>query len=160
MIIGRFGGTSQRPHIEARLAIPSLKLSGEISLILDTGADSTVLMPMDAVKLGVDYGALKVPTQSTGIGGVSHGFREQGVLTFRGSGGALYTYQISLILPAPTSQIMAIPSLLGRDILNRWGVNCDPTNSILECAVRSCDLEIAAGSKLAALKQKKKLGKK
>jgi hypothetical protein len=54
MIQGRFGNTSGRPYVEGRLVIPRLKVRGDISFIFDTGADQTVLMPMDGTRLLLD----------------------------------------------------------------------------------------------------------
>ena len=55
MIEGRFGNTSGRPYIEAHIDIPSLKISGSVSFLVDTGSDCTVLMQLDAARLKIDY---------------------------------------------------------------------------------------------------------
>lgn len=39
MLRGRFGDTSGRPYLEGRLFLPRLKLQGDISFIVDTGAE-------------------------------------------------------------------------------------------------------------------------
>ena len=58
MLSGRFGGTTGRPYIEAFLSIPSMGINGAVSFLIDTGADSTVLMQADATRLQLDYSQL------------------------------------------------------------------------------------------------------
>ena len=41
---------------------------------------------------------------------------------------------------------MAIPSLLGRDIINRWAITYDPELGILDAEVRSADLRVDPSS--------------
>ena len=58
MLRGRFGNTSGRPFLEGRLILPNRNLSFEISFLVDTGADDTILMPADGIRVGLDYGQL------------------------------------------------------------------------------------------------------
>ncbi len=46
MLIGRFGHTSGRPYFEARVVLPHLNVAGNVSFLLDTGADKSLLMPL------------------------------------------------------------------------------------------------------------------
>lgn len=85
MLKGRYEDSTGRPHLEGRLALPRLKISGDISFLIDTGADKTVLMPMDARRLKVDYKKLGGTAQSLGIGGISKAFVESALLTFADS---------------------------------------------------------------------------
>jgi hypothetical protein len=84
MLEGRFGNTSGAPYLEARISIPRLSLRGFVSFLVDTGADGTVFMPADSKKLAVNFGALRNPVTSEGIGGAAKGFTEQVVLSFSG----------------------------------------------------------------------------
>ncbi len=133
MIRGRYGDTTKRPYVEGRLSIPSLKLNGDISFCFDTGADSMLLTPMDAQKLGVDYSTLASHTTMNGVGGAGPAFLEKGLVTFRGTDGTLYVYEIQITIAAPNPQIATVPSLLGRDVINCWHVNYHPEADILEC---------------------------
>jgi hypothetical protein len=140
MIIGRFGDTTGRPYVEGRLVIPSQSLSTDISFILDTGADRTVLMPMDGAKIGLDYSKLGDACQSLGVGGYSSDFQEDAVLIFLDHGKQLCFYTFKLIVSAPAPEIGTIPSLLGRNIIDRWRVIYDPVNDLLEADPHSADL--------------------
>ena len=77
MITGRFGDTSGRPFIEARLYLPRLNLSGDVSFLLDTGADASILMPADARRLGVPFNQLEGDNECGGLGGTVHCFVER-----------------------------------------------------------------------------------
>lgn len=145
MIVGRFGATSGRPYVEGRLTLRRFRISADVSFILDTGADMTVLMPADASRLGVDFAKLDTPCQSQGIGGYSSDFLERALITFLDSSGSLFTFGIDLVISTPSPDIMTVPSLLGRNVIDRWRVVYDPTDGRLEAEVRSFDVEIPAG---------------
>ncbi len=53
MITGRFNALLGRPQIEGRIYIPRFNVEGEVTFLLDTGADRTMLMPADAFMLGI-----------------------------------------------------------------------------------------------------------
>lgn len=151
MIIGRFGDTTKSPYIEGMLALQGKRT--DISFLLDTGAQRTVLMPADATKLGLDRTKITKACQSTGVGGIANDFCDTAILTFLGKSGALYNYKVEIIVAHPTQFNTKIPSLLGRDIINRWHVNYDPALPLLECAVNSADNIFGLKSpKLLALK--------
>ena len=51
-----------------------------MSFLVDTGADKTVLMPLDGGRLGVDYDALPHRLQTVGIGGISNAYVARAIL--------------------------------------------------------------------------------
>src|SRR2546427_11984597 len=71
MIRGYFGGYPGRlrPFVIANVTIPSLGLVGIVHFLVDTGADSTLLAPRDALALGLELRGLPQATPSTGVGG-------------------------------------------------------------------------------------------
>lgn len=83
MIKGRFGNTSGRPYVEARLAIPRFQIIGDISFLLDTGADKTALMPLDAGRIGIDYNQLTNKNSAVGIGGANDIYVEPAIMPFQ-----------------------------------------------------------------------------
>lgn len=142
MLHGRFGESSGRPYVSARVFIPRLELAGNVSFIFDTGADSSVLMPADASTLGVDYDLLSNPFQSFGIGGSAPTYKERARLAFADDNGrTLYGYDIQLLIHHPTADAMRVPSLLGRNIIDRWRVIYDKSVSELVADVVSSDTE-------------------
>lgn len=119
MLRGRFGNTSGAPYLEAHIFLPRLKLRGLVSFLVDTGADGTVLMPADAKRLGVKFKSLKNPTVSEGIGGEARGFNEKAILAFSDAQ-YVYSYLLDIELSTPAKHNLRFPSLLGRDVLDKW----------------------------------------
>lgn len=139
MLEGRFGESTGRPYIEGRLLIPRLRIIGDISFIFDTGADMTVLMPLDADRLGVNYGDLSNTVDTTGIGGISTDFVEPSLIVFTDPGVSLHMYSIDLYISTPSPDIATIPSLLGRNVLDHWTVLYDKPNGRLSAEVVYAD---------------------
>lgn len=139
MLVGRFGNTSGRPFVAAHVNVSSQRIFGEVSFLVDTGADSTVLMPVDADRLGVQYGRLSETTTSTGMGGHSEDFLEQAQLVFRDDGDVLHIYDIALVIARRRPDILILPSLLGRDVVSRWRLLMDKSGESINrrnCLVR------------------------
>ncbi len=110
--------------------------------LVDTGADFSLLMPDDATNLGIDFAQL--PPSTDMVGGVGSGvriFREESVLRFADATN-FYVYRTDLALADPNDSGPGIPSLLGRDILNRWLMRYEAPRNVLEAEVDSADLVI------------------
>jgi hypothetical protein len=141
MLRGRFGDSSGRPFIEGRLLLPRLRIQTNISFLVDTGADTTVLLPADCLKMGIDYDDLvESPSTSVGIGGVSQNYAERALILFTEPGKAIHAYELTIEIVDPDSYLMDIPSLLGRDVLNQWRMRYYPTTQYLGFDVVSADL--------------------
>ncbi len=141
MLQGRFGDTSGRPYIAARVGLYATGRYAEVSFLFDTGADITLLMPMDSSALGVDFSAashVRVPLN--GVGGAAWGVLLQGPVAFRDADNSLYVYNLNnLIAAQPTAENVDVPSLLGRNIIDRWDVNYVPSFRTLTARVLSAD---------------------
>ena len=74
-----------------------------------------------------------------GIGGASENFAESAYLAFVGDE-ALYWYDIELHVCKPAEELMTIPSLLGRDVIDQWRVTYDKSASELLAEVISWDV--------------------
>jgi predicted aspartyl protease len=122
MIRGRFEGLRRRPFVTAHLSIPSQNISGQVSFLVDTGADSIVLAPADALFLGIDTAALQQGAPSIGVGGPTTTVNTAAILTLNNR-----VFNILLRILAPRSRqqqqaLRTIPSLLGRDILSHFAL--------------------------------------
>jgi len=83
MLEGRFGGTTRRPYVEGRLILlGDQQPTSDVSFLIDTGADSTMLMPADAVRMGIDFGQFRRQTEAVGIGGTARTFVERAAVVF------------------------------------------------------------------------------
>lgn len=141
MIVGRFGDTSGRPFVEGRLYLPRLGIQGNISFLLDTGADSSMIMPGDAKKLGINYNDLQGDTECVGVGGPVHYYVERALVAFSDPGEALHIYELpELGVMHDDPQMENVHSLLGRDIIDRWRITYDPQGSRLNIKVVLSDI--------------------
>ena len=131
--------------MEGHVWLPRLGKSGNVSFIFDTGADTSLLMALDAQRLAIDYGVLKNEVSSLGVGGESKNRIEPAHLSFVGDQ-VLYTYVIQLHICEPTNELMTIPSLLGRDVIDRWRVTYDKSASELLAEVISSDARAVLGN--------------
>ena len=125
MIRGRFGNTSGRPYIEGRIFLPRIGVRGDISFLFDTGADESLLMPLDGLRMGIDYANLPDQASSSGIGGDYENFIEPAILIFAGDN-EIYGYLLpSFRIGKPLPDAMTLPSILGRDVIDQWRVDYD-----------------------------------
>jgi predicted aspartyl protease len=124
MLEGRFGNTSGAPFFEGRIIFPRLGVRGLVSFLVDTGADATIITPLDGGKLGIDYSALRNPEASGGIGGAAKTFAEEAVLSFSDRR-YVYSYLISVRILEPRPYSRRYNSLLGRDILGSGNLVVD-----------------------------------
>ena len=144
MLEGRFGGNTGRPYVDGRLfVLGRQELSSDISFLVDTGADGSMLMPADALRMEIEYDRLRHRTEAVGIGGTARTFVEEAVVVFSEPGRFLYAYYIQLRIAEPSHEIMDLPSLLGRDVLDRWRMTYDPQRGRLAFSVKSWDQRIA-----------------
>lgn len=102
MLRGRFGDTTGRPYLEGRLLIPRLGIDANISFLVDTGADTSLLSPADAFEMGVDYSLLTGETESLGTAGIAHNFTEPASIAFTEPGRYIYIYHVGLEIAAPS----------------------------------------------------------
>jgi len=115
-------GGRRRPFVLAHIVIPSQGISDDVNLLVDTGADGTLLSPSDAATLRIDLAQLSPGPPSTGVGGRVSTVYAQAMLTLDG-----LTYQLPVRILAPRSReqqqaLARIPSLLGRDILGHFAL--------------------------------------
>jgi predicted aspartyl protease len=115
-------GRIRRPFVVGRIAIPSQDIADDVNLLIDTGADGTLLSPSDATRLRINLAQLSPGPPSTGVGGRVPTVYADATLTLDN-----FIYQLAIRILAPRSpaqqQALArIPSLLGRDILAHFAL--------------------------------------
>ena len=128
--------------IDAHVKIPSLNPSGFVQFLIDTGADCTTITQGDGKRLRINYAALTKEDHCMGYGGASVNFLCDGTVSFAEIGVIEYEFDVELRISKPepgTSDLLLIPSLLGRDILNRWKISFDPQDRLIVADVLSCD---------------------
>ena len=145
MLHGRFGGTSARPYIEGRISIPALKIWTDVSFCFDTGADGVLLMPVDSLKMGINFSDpshIRKPISGVGSGATAIFLRA--IIAFRDDSGDIFTYDVPICAADPCDAIKDAPSLLGRSVINRWRITYIGCQSVLDAEVISSDYKIPA----------------
>ena len=140
MIIGEFDGQG-RPYVECRLIIPRLDVDHRTLFLVDTGADRTCLHPRDAGRARISAEQLGTGMESSGIGGASLYHPEPSLLSFDDQS-HIRVYVVDLLIAAPHEANQGLPSLLGRDVINQWYMQYDPTGGKLHFAVRNADYSL------------------
>jgi hypothetical protein len=125
--------------IEARLISKSLQLDEKVSFLVDTGASRTTLLDKDAIRLGIRYDRLtKSKSSLIGIGGtISCFIIRDSTLIFRAARGniklpiSIAKHPLECMGTHLKTQILRLPSLLGRDVITRYKLTFDfPKKSI------------------------------
>ena len=115
MIQGYLIGPRRRPVVYGHFRFPALNnISLDVELLVDTGADRTMLSPQDAESIGIDITSLPLGAPGLGVGGQAPTRVIEAVLTIE-------NFSTTLILPIPETP-HPIPSLLGRDVLSHFAL--------------------------------------
>lgn len=93
-------------------------------------------MPNDAGPLGLDHDDVEVHVLGSGFGGVAVGTREWISVALLEPGVGEYRFVVHADVPRGES---ILPSVLGRDILDRCRLTYDPTNGVLDLEVWRSD---------------------
>lgn len=113
-------------YINAHIISPSLGIDETIEFLVDTGATRTTLLDKDAIFLGLDYSNLKKYNQNvSGIGGSVETFIIDDATLILGSKQIhlsifVVRHALGNLNKEDKIKILRIPSLLGRDVINRF----------------------------------------
>ena len=131
IIRGRFIGDA--PYFSAHLR--SVHFQGLVWLLADTGASRTILLDRDVKLLGVPVHALELALLPiVGIGGSVRSFLVRDIeITWPSDRGDVVVQQdlwvvqhdVVQLPPDEVSRILRLPSVLGRDLINRFRFACD-----------------------------------
>ena len=143
MIQGSFDEGTKRPFVQGLLVLPRLHISGPVDFLFDTGADVTMLHPSDGLMMRLDYNHLNGKVPMTGLGARTLNYQEQAFVIFADISATkkvrLPGYKIDILIPKPTTNNKALPSLLGRDISNRWHIDIDQSRNYILFDITSSD---------------------
>ena len=113
----------RRPFVDAVFQFPILDNQRlQVPLLVDTGADRTILSPTDALRLSrrfdTNLAELQQSAPSTGVGGQATTRTIDAVLNIDSFSESL---NLTILEPTP-DRLLPIPSLLGRDILSHFAL--------------------------------------
>ena len=140
MIAGGFDASGY-PTVWGRLVIPRLRVSHTACPSWWTPERmERAFTPGDGIRAGVPFDRLQDGVTVGGIGGQSTYYEEPATLLFSDDTELQsYGYIVVVDIAKPEDVSNEFPSLLGRDIIDRWRMVYDRTDSILEFTVRSAD---------------------
>lgn len=108
----------RRPFVDATFVFPAYPGHRlDVRLLIDTGADRTVLSPRDALAIEPLLAAFPPGPILRGVGGIT-ATRNADVEITMGT----YTSTLALTIFAPAVGAFSMPSVLGRDILSRFAL--------------------------------------
>ena len=124
-------------YIIAIVSIPLLKIEQNVEFLIDTGATKTTILDRDAITLGISYAKLSRLRQPLlGLGGLVETYvARDAKLHFKTEEGLEHNEVLPELLVVKhrkvDDNIMRIPSVLGRDILNRYKLVYDKQHATL-----------------------------
>ncbi|MCJ7578791.1 MAG: retroviral-like aspartic protease family protein [candidate division Zixibacteria bacterium] len=129
-IRGFFRKEDNAAYVITTLLSKELNIHSPVRFLIDTGASRTIISDMDAIKLGIDHSLLpRFKAVTAGIGGVVDTYFIQNVKSiFKTQEGAHVEKMEEIFVlkhKIRDERIKRIPSLLGRDILNRYQLLLD-----------------------------------
>lgn len=138
-ILGAWG-PFESPYVRALLICNRFDIRGVVNFLIDSGASRTSLLDNDAEKLAIEHEKLERFTPgTTGVGGIVDTYILPDVkLVFRTTEGfheehlkQLFVLRHEIREPEVAERIKKFPSLLGRDILNKYRTVLDRTRNLL-----------------------------
>jgi hypothetical protein len=118
-------GIFEAAYVVAVLECEALRVHDTIEFLVDTGASRTTICDKDVIRLGIDFSKLeKLSEGMLGIGGLVDTYvLSNAKLTFRRENGESHMESFDRIYvlkhAVQDERIMRIPSILGRDMLNK-----------------------------------------
>ena len=123
MIAGHFTEEGH-PIVRARVSLPRLGVADDVFFLVDTGSDTTILHPFDGRDMGCPFDRLENPASVSSISGAQTYYVEQAVVSFF-DGDTRRDFRTAIYIARPLPELDEMDSLLGRDVLNRLGMEYD-----------------------------------
>ncbi len=120
------------PRVRAAVYVPGFSKDwGFVDFLVDTGAASTVLHPVDAISVGFDATTLADAALWSnkrdvyGVGGTSVNYVLVAAYAFRHDNGQWEKFAAEISVAQLTIATQALPSLMGWDILQKYRLEAD-----------------------------------
>jgi len=115
-----------RPYVAASVWFPNQKLPLNVPFLLDTGSDRTILSREALIASGIgSFSGTRHRTEDLQVYGSAIRLQVQlATFGFRTETHRLF-YDVEVCIPPDEFLEQGLPSLLGRDLLNRWRLLLD-----------------------------------
>ena len=113
------------PVIECNVFLPRFGLIGQVTFLVDTGSDTTILHSDAAADLDCPFDLLDNPVEFISAGGTLLYYMEPAMLSFIDSDGGTWEFEIDISIAKPDPVTNDLASLLGRDLLNQMRMDYD-----------------------------------
>lgn len=118
------------PSIRAFVVFEELQIEAALPLIIDTGASNTLILWKDIERLAIDPLRLTGEEREfLGIGGAIMSRQTRVIVEFTAGHNETVKEETKIFIassPCPHPRLMLLPSVLGRDILNRYDLTYRP----------------------------------
>lgn len=131
MIIRGEWGDDGAPYVATTVYSRAMERPRRVLFLVDSGANNTTILDRDAVAMDVQYDQLvKRDRGATGVGGTVDAYQMRDVILYFESNEGLHMVKMSWVnvlrhqyrTPTDARAFLQLPSLLGRDLLNRHEV--------------------------------------
>ncbi len=104
----------------ARVLLPRFSLESKVEFLLDTGGRETILGASAILDFGLDYAQLRKDpmVEIGGLTGSGLFYEEEAEVILVDQNGDVYSFNVNIAIPQPSGS-EKLPSIMGRDILNR-----------------------------------------
>ncbi len=139
MLYGSFGTADGSLRLQGTLILPQLGFQHLTTFVIDTGATNSCIHPHVLRDFGVDtHGVLSLPSYDiSGVGGSITVYETQGFLAFQ-DGDTVHLYETPIAVFDPKDP-PDVPSIIGRDILERWRMVYARAQGTLEFEILESD---------------------
>lgn len=126
-----YGYRPPAPFAAASILLHPLNIKARLPLLLDTGASNTIILWGDLERLSADVSRMKPERKFSGLGGLIEAKPIPSIISFRTAEGGIVEEKVEVYIATgtcPHPRLKLLPSILGRDIINRYTLSYSPSD--------------------------------
>jgi len=121
-----YGYRPPAPFVVAAILLRQLNMRARLPLLMDTGASNTMILWGDVERLGIDVSKMKPEREFSGLGGLIEAKSIASTISLRSDEGEVVEENVEVHIvtsTCPHLKLKLLPSILGRDIINKYILN-------------------------------------